>query len=447
MELRNYQQKLINDARNSFLTNKRVLCVAPPGAGKTITFAYMCSEHIKKNTNNYVWFLVHRQELIDQTIETFKENNINLDRVLIGMVQTISRHLDSCHAPTLIVFDEAHHSMANQWRKIIDKYNNVPIVGLTGTACRLDGKPLGDIYTSLVNSVSVDWLINHNFLSPFKYYAPKINVESAEYRIKGSDFDQVYVGEKFEKQAIWGDVIKYVDISRKTIIYSPTIKFSNMIVERINAEFGSIARHFDANTPKNERKQIIEDFRNGKIRILSNVDLIGEGFNVPDCDSVFLLRPTLSTALYIQQSMRCMRYLPNKVALIYDFVGNCHRHGLPNDKHEWTLTKKLKIKNRSGEKDIITRMCQSCYRVYSGNNRVCPYCGYTQPKNEHELKEEHDRELEEIKKMEKINKRREQGMCRDYQSLVALARKRGYNNPEWFARTIMEARRKKLKSW
>ena len=197
--------------------------------------------------------------------------------------------------------------------------------------------------------------------------------------------------------------------------------------------------HFDGNTPKHERERIINDFRTGKIKILCNVDLIGEGFDVPDCECVMLLRPTMSVALYIQQSMRCMRYVPNKVATIYDFVGNCYRHGLPTDEREWSLNKKIKVRNSSGEPDVITRLCSKCFRVYSGINPICPYCGNDNHKTRKQIEVEEQVQLQQIKKIE----RREQGMAHSLESLIALGKKRGYKNPYWFAKKVLEGRQKR----
>lgn len=110
-------------------------------------FAWMAEQHLNINKNGYVWFLVHRQELIYQTEKTFLDNELSMDNVLIGMVQTVSRHLDEYRQPSMIIFDEAHHSTAGTWKKIIDKYQNIPMIGLTATPCRLDGNLL-EIFTN-----------------------------------------------------------------------------------------------------------------------------------------------------------------------------------------------------------------------------------------------------------------------------------------------------------
>ena len=103
MKLRDYQLNIIEDTRNSFrIGRKRPLVVLPCGAGKTVCFADMAQKHISLNSNNSVWFLVHRQELIEQTYETFKRFKINIDNIFVGMVQTISRNPDKYKKPTMI---------------------------------------------------------------------------------------------------------------------------------------------------------------------------------------------------------------------------------------------------------------------------------------------------------------------------------------------------------
>ena len=414
MPLRPYQIDIINKCRQAFLQGyKRPLIVLPCGAGKTHCFAYMAHQHKGKT-----WFLVHRKELLDQAKNIVGES----DNIYIGMVSK-----PGPFEPTMIIFDEAHHATAKTWQKIINLHPNAYIIGLTATPCRLDGSPLGQIFDCLIEGVTANWLIHYNFLSPFNYYAPSINAITPA--IKGQEFD---VNSIEYKRKIYGDVNKYIS-DKKTIIYCPNIAFSMQIAEQV----GGV--HFDGNTPKKERDRIINDFRNGKIKILCNVDLIGEGFDVPDCECVMLLRPTMSTALYIQQSMRCLRYVEGKVATIYDFVGNCHRHGLPTDEREWTLDKKVKVRNSSGVPDVITRMCGKCYRVYSGIKPICPYCGYDNHKTQKQIEIEKEAELVQIKKIE----RRQQGMARDLQSLIELGKKRGYKNPYWFAKKVLEGRQKR----
>lgn len=439
MILRPYQLDLLNQTREKYKISKRVISVLPCGAGKTVMFAVMCQNHIKINPDGYVWFLVHRQELLDQTIRTFDDNNISRENVLIGMVQTVSRHLDKYQKPSLIVIDECHHSRAKTWMKIIDRHQDIAIIGLTATPCRLDGASLGNVFGAMAVGVSANWLIKNKYLSDYDYYAPKIKFDEAMWKIKGADYDMKTVSASMSVNKIYGDITKYIDSNKKTIIYCPSVNFSMQLAENI----GDICRHFDGNTPKKKRREIIADFRSGKIRVLTNVDLIGEGFDVPDCDCCILLRPTMSVALYIQQASRCLRPGKNKRATIYDLVGNVFRHGLPTEDREWSLSTLTRARNRTNDKELLVRACKSCYRIYEGNGKICPYCKHDNGKTRKQIEVERQIELEKIEKLEKKKLRQEVGRCRDFESLVRLGIKRGYKNPSWWAKMIIKGRKSK----
>src|SRR5690625_2831773 len=138
---------------------------------------------------------------------------------------------------------------------------------------------------------------------------------------------------------IYVDVIKhYRELAdgEQAIAYCHSVEASKETAEQFN-NHGINAVHLDAKTPKKDRDEIIQKFRDREIQIVCNVDLIGEGFNVPDCSTVIMLRPTQSLSLFVQQSMRGMRYRPNKTSIIIDHVGNVNRHGLPDDDRQWSL--------------------------------------------------------------------------------------------------------------
>lgn len=140
-------------------------------------------------------------------------------------------------------------------------------------------------------------------------------------------------------------------------------------------EQGINAMHLDGTTPQAQRQAAVEGFRRGEVTVLCNVDLFGEGFDVPDCDCVVLMRPTKSLTLHIQQSMRSMRTNPNnpdKVALILDHVGNFTRHGLPDDVREWSLESKAKKKKQ----ELSVKQCPVCFAVVKSAVTECPLCHY-----------------------------------------------------------------------
>src|SRR5690606_14179930 len=127
------------------------------GAGKSV----IISEITRLTTKNkkHVLFLVHRKELIDQIQNTFKRNEVNMDLVQFGMVQTVVRRLDSIPKPDLIITDENHHALAKTYRKIYDYFSDVLRLGFTATPIRLDGSGLGDVNDILIEEVDAQWLI------------------------------------------------------------------------------------------------------------------------------------------------------------------------------------------------------------------------------------------------------------------------------------------------
>lgn len=444
MILRPYQHDLVAMTRDAFKQGyRRPLVVLPCGAGKTVCFADMAHRHVTTREGAYVWFLVHRRELVAQTLATFDAAGIPRERVMVGMVQTVSRHTDRYTPPTLIIFDEAHHATATTWRRVTEAYPSVPVIGLTATPVRLNGDALGMIFDHLVVGAEADWLREHGYLAPYDYYAPR-TVDMRTVTVRGADYDPDEVTDVLIESRVYGDVLRYLDTTHQTIIYCPSVRYSTELAVRLR-EAGVTVEHFDGTTPTRDRDRIVEAFRRGELRVLTNVDLVGEGFDIPDCDTVMLLRPTQSVALYIQQAMRCMRpKSSHSRATVYDFVGNCYRHGMPTETRAWSLSGRLTCSNPSAEPDVMVRRCEGCHLVYGGVSPVCPYCGHDNGKTRREIQAEEKAELERIESVTRIQRKREQGMASTYEELVRVGRERGYKNPHHWARMIYNSRRKKI---
>ncbi len=375
---------------------KRVLVTLPCGAGKTVLFASMAAS--AQVRGRVVWFLVHRRELLEQTIDTFKRFNIPLETIQIGMVGTYANNLDKHPTPDFIIFDEAHFSAANTWGKIIRAFPDAYIIGLTATPCRLDGKPLNAIYQSMTVGITARELIGTGYLAPYRYFAPTVTDLTALKR-KGNDYDANQAAELLSQRAVFGDVIKhyrkYAD-GLQAICYCTTVKHSEDMAAEFQAA-GINAVHFDGNTPKTERSEIVRRYKDKKIQILCNCDLISCGFDAPDCHCCILLRPTMSTALYIQQSMRALRYQDGKTAIILDHVNNYERHGLPDDDRNWSLSDTIKPRNAYGDDGrLLVRQCPMCYFTYQ-SAPICPNCGYATVPTAREIENVREIRLAEIK--------------------------------------------------
>ncbi len=392
MNLRPYQVNLINEIRKNI--NYNSICIQSPcGSGKSVIQGMIAKNATMKK--NRVLFLVHRKELCNQIEQTFILCNVDFHYCSVKMVQTVCRNIEKEPEPNIIITDENHHCLAMSYIKIYQAFPNAIKLGFTATPIRLGGKGLGSMYKVLIKGPDIDWLIQNKYLAPFKLFSKQI-VNTDDLHIENGDYKKDEVNELMEKTFIYGQTIKnYTELAKgkKTIVYCSSIKSSIDTVEEFNNN-GFTAAHLDAKTHKKEREEIVNKFRNNEIQILSNVDLFGEGFDVPDCECVILLRPTKSLSLYIQQSMRSMRYKENKTAIIIDHVGNCFEHGLPNHKHQWSL--KDWPKRKKAEKEEKIKQCPECFAVFEPGINTCPYCGYefvTKKKPEKKVK---DIILEEI---------------------------------------------------
>lgn len=450
-QLRPYQRQLIDLARDEFRKGKRrVLMVAPCGAGKTVLSAFMCDEHVKRG--GHVLYLAHRSELLAQAAATFERTGLGIvsgdapilhvgSAIDVVSVQTAARR--KLPPPTMIVVDECHHIQAHTYQIVLDRYPGACVVGLTATPIRLDGKGLGETFDSMVENVTAEWLIENNYLAPYTYYSiPTVDTSHLKKRMgeyTAGSIDELFSGEKGVVK-IAGDVVTHYERlarGQQAICYCPSVEISKQFAAQFNWA-GIAAVHLDGTTSAPEREAAIQSFREGRTKIICNVDLLGEGFDVPDCSVTIMLRPTASLGLYIQQAMRCMRYQPDKRALILDHVGNYKRHDAPDAIHRWSLKGQEK---RSKYDDVPkTRECPKCYAVVPSTSKKCPECGFdfseiASPFKVGKTTEVVETELREIefKKRQRADLKPLDVALREahsFDDLKQLGRERGYK-PGW----------------
>lgn len=428
MQLRDYQQSLYEKTREAFRYGKRVLVVAPCGAGKSYIFSAMT-----QNTKGQVLVLVHRRELKEQHECLFR--SLGIINARINTYQTERNRLGQYPRPRLLIVDEAHLSRSKGWSEIVEYYDTFT-VGLTATPIRLDGKPLGDIYQSMVQSITTKELIQQNRLAPYVYYAP-ITVDTDNLKVQAGDFLLKDLERLMSDRAIYSDALKSwekIAGGEKTIVYCVTVDHAKQTAQ-LFTDAGYPAVEIDGNTPPKKRDQIMQDFRDGKIMVLCNVGIISEGVSIDDVSCCLLLRPTESHALFWQQAMRCMRYQPGKVAKIIDCVGNYSRNPLPDADVEWSLTKSARKPSRmTPVGDFKIRTCKECFMVFP-TAPACPFCGAAYSLHPKEIKAHEEIELERIteekkRELERLRKkqRMEVGMCTTFEDLLRIQEERGYKN-------------------
>lgn len=387
IQLRPYQRDFIDNVRRQFICgNKRVVGVAPCGAGKTVMTAFMIKEALKRGKRSI--FFVHRKELIAQTAKTFTQLGIpfgiiepsfpmhlNLP-VQIASVQTLARRVKKIPAPNFLICDECHHILANTYKTITRAYPDAYLLGVTATPQRMGGVTLADAFDVMVESLSVNELIGLGNLTKFQYFAAKVGVDLSNVRTSFGEYNQRDLADVMRGAKIIGDIVgeyKRLAPDKSAICYCVNVAHSKEVAQAFN-EAGIPAAHCDGDTPATVRNKIVDDFRRGNLKILCNAELFGEGFDVPNMQAVILARPTQSLTLFIQQSMRPLRPDPddpNKVAVIIDHVQNFARHGLPNSPQQWSLNPK----NSSD-----ARLCIHCGKlvvpVKRSDKIFCPVCNH-----------------------------------------------------------------------
>jgi len=400
-----------------------------------------------RNTRGEVLVLTHRRELLGQHEKLFRDLNITNARV--SMILTEVNRLGQHATPALIVTDEAHLSRSNSWVKVLEYYNTVT-VGFTATPCRMDSRPLNDVYDILIEGVDVKWLIDHNRLAPYEYYAPTL-VDTSGLRVVRGDYVTADLDQLMNERAIYGDVVRTYERlapGEKAIAYCVSVSHARRTADAFN-QAGIRAEAISAETPGRERERIMADFRSGEIRVVCNVNVIAEGISITDVSCVLLVRPTESVSLGLQMAQRCMRYQPGKTAKILDFVGNYLRVGQPADPRVWSLDKPVSKRRQLNENgDFYIRSCPECFMVFQ-TAPVCPYCGHEYPLHPREIQAHQDIELqritaEEAERVEAAKKadRMEQGRAQTFEDLVRLGKQRGYKNPAFWAAQVLRGRRR-----
>jgi DNA repair protein RadD len=413
IDLRGYQWDGIAAIRSQWTMGLRnVAYVLPTGGGKTVLFSKILSDHVGASVA-----IAHRQELVGQISVSLGRFGIRhriiaprsvikliMDQhrrelggtfydpaspVGVAGVDTLVRRRTSLASwmqqVTLWTTDEMHHVLrSNKWGKAIELFPNARGLGVTATAGRLDGKGLGrhadGWFDSLIIGPTMRELIHAGYLADYRIFAPPSDLDLADVRVdRGGDYNRDDLRRSVHRSRIVGDVVDHysrIANGKLGVTFATDVETAMEITARYNA-FGIPAAMVNAKTPGGDRARILAQFRDRQLLNLVNVDLFGEGFDVPSIEVVSMARPTQSAAVYMQQFGRALRPLPGKDAgIIIDHVGNVQRHRLPDAVRTWTLDARERGKRTAHDPDAIpVTTCTECFRVYEAVNRKCPYCG------------------------------------------------------------------------
>lgn len=469
MELRDYQAKIVDEVRVKLRKVRRVLIQLPTGGGKTAIASYITHGVIARG--NPCWFLCHRDFLVEQTSKTWARLGIDHSYVASGkwynpyllsqvaMVNTLRNRLAKIIAtygvPKVCIWDEAHHISAATWSAIMDMLPDTTHIGLSATPVRLDGKGLDAHFDDIVIGPSVRWLMEQGYLSDYRMFAPSAP-DMTGVHTRGHDWDKQEVDAAINKSVIIGDLVGHYrryGMGKRGVYFCHSVARSIALADAFS-QAGIPARHLDGDASTWERKHAAQQFADGALAVLTNVDLFGEGYDLAaqaerdvTIELVGLCRPTQSLGLHLQQIGRALRP-KDEPAIILDHAGNWVKHGLPDDDREWSL------KGIERKPSTSTQQCENCLAVVSAHAVVCKVCGQSL-KEKATLSGMGGREVEhkdgELLEVERDLNRRsrelEELQAGSVHELMDIAKRRGYEDPLGWASYVwtMRQRRERAK--
>lgn len=424
INLFDYQSEGVDAIRREFKSGKKSVClVAPTGAGKNTIASYMLDQTARRGFPCV--FLAHRRVLIDQASKRVKVPHgvimagfkYKHELIQIASLQTLVRRaeLPKCD---LLVVDECHHSASASHVELMRRLQPRWVVGLTATPTRLDGRPLGDIYDAMVELPDTKELTDSGRLCRARLFEPSV-IDLSGVRMKHGAYDPRDIDELY-KPTITGNIIeswKKIARDRCTVGFAHSVEASKRYVDMFR-EAGIESMHIDATTPEHTRDLVFELWRGGAVRVVWNVGIVSEGFDLPEISSVILARPTASTALAIQMMGRALRALKGKKdAVVLDHAGLLRQHGWPTDAREWSLSaNSRRVTGRSQSK--LYHRCPTCLACYEG--QVCPECGHVTTSQQNAEINRRAGELFEASDPMRAE------IMQYYRSMLEIAKRKGY---------------------
>jgi superfamily II DNA or RNA helicase len=382
---RPYQVEALDSIRNHYSRGeKRVLLHMPTGSGKTFLFSMMLKKIHERGKKAFI--VVRGRALVDQASQRlFREgvphgvvmaghwNYKPCENIQVCSIDTLYRRKIKLPAD-MIVIDEAHMAASRTYRELIDMYPEAFFLSVTATPYVKAGlKHLAD---HVVHPISVEKLMEQGYLVRPRYFSfpTDVNLDSVEIDKKTGDYNQIQLGEAVNKSAtLCGDIVKHWlkhARDRPTIAFAVNVKHSKAIANRFK-DAGIRAEHIDNGTLEDERRWILKELADGKIKVVSNVGILCTGVDIPEVAALILARPTQSKNLFIQQVGRGTRPHNNKSDfVVLDHATNVMKHGPIEDEEPCQLEghgKAPKIRE-------TMLKCPKCFCVFDKKvyGKLCP---------------------------------------------------------------------------
>lgn len=403
-----------------FRLYQAVLAVLPTGGGKTVLFTHMVGGAAKWGNRGMI--MVHRQELLEQTSRTLFEQGIDHGLIASGyprtpgalvqvaMQGTLSSAISRgkfIEPPKLFVIDECHHANAETWANCIQwaKRSGAKILGVTATPQRTDGRGLGEYFDVMVEGPSTKWLMTNvnpdtglTYLSEPRLIVPPQLADLSKLHVSRGDYSIEEQLAALDNAQVIGDIIKYYrqfGEGMPAVYFCPSVAYSEHLAEEFTVA-GIPAASLDGKLDRDERARRVKMLDTGEILVLTNYNIVSEGFDLPKVGVCGMVRKSISLSLVLQMMGRVLRPYPGKShSVIIDHVGNLE-HGPPQRERVWSLEGEEKKTKRKRDSSEQMQVCPQCYAMPPEPVEICPVCGFIYPKKEARQVEQVDGELQAI---------------------------------------------------
>jgi DNA repair protein RadD len=402
MKLRSYQKEAIDSIDDYFIAQRgsNPVIIAPTASGKSLILSGYITKQLKLYPDCRFMMITHRRELIEQNYEKLVLIEPNIDAgiysasvgrketsnsVVFAGIQSVYNKAQEIGKVDVIMIDEAHmipKSGNGMYRQFLDEMLTInpllKVIGLTATPYRLSGGILYEgkdrLFDGVSYEISVKYMLDNGYITPLVTPEAPLKgiVDTSNVPMNISDYVQYKLSEAVNKSDLVRkavlEIIKYGEDRNSWIVFAVDIAHCINILSVLR-EYGINACMVTGNTHNKKREAILEDFKQGKIQCIINVDVLTTGFDAPNIDLIAMLRPTASTSLYIQMLGRGVRlHEKKKDCLVLDFADNIAAHGAFDSPIVDCKSESL----GGGQAPIKT--CECGKEVFAGLKQ-CPFCG------------------------------------------------------------------------
>lgn len=397
--LRDYQRRAIDSVYEWFDKNKNgnPCLVFPTGSGKSHIVACLCKEALQAWPDTRILMLSHVKEILEQNAEKMRLHwkgapmgiySAGLGRKQLGEpitfagIQSIRNRASQVGHIDLCIIDECHlvsHKDEGGYRAFLAELKainpSMRVVGLTATPYRLGHGMITDkpaLFDDLIDPVTIEELVHKGYLSTLRSKVTKAALDTSGVHKRGGEFIeselQAAVDTDDNNLRVVREVIDLAGDRKAWLFFCAGVHHAENVAEVLQ-EHGVSAACVTGSTPKAERERLLGDFKAGKLRALTNANVLTTGFDYPDIDLIAMLRPTMSASLYVQMAGRGMRVKSHTDhCLVLDFAGVVQAHG------PITAVEPPKRKGE-GNGEAPVKVCDACNELVHISAKECPTCG------------------------------------------------------------------------